>query len=225
MRIACYFVGLVLTLSLALPAAAAERALDLLDPPVSFTADFSVSGDKGSYAGTVWHAPGRERRDFATKAGGQAVILRRDTDSAYLLKPGGRWYVGLGFAAVGSLAGGLDSLTVERTRLGSDSVAGIKATRYKVVGAGPKGSRFDGHAWFSADGIVLKAAGVMTGADGRKSEVATELANLRVGRVDERVFELPAGWFGMDLRSVPAERLTQAVESLKPLLEGRGAYQ
>ena len=221
MRITGLCVGLVLNLAMALPAAAAERALDLLDAAVSFTADFTVSGDKGTYHGSVWHAPGRERRDFSTKDGGQAVILRRDTNSAYLLKPSGRWYVGLAFSAVGVLAGGIDTLTVERTRLGSDVVAGIRATRYKVVGNGPKGSHFDGHAWFTNDGVMMKAEGTVTESNGRRSEVATALSNLRLGKVDERMFELPAGWMGMDLRSVPPERLAQAIEAMRPLLEGR----
>lgn len=221
MRITGLCVGLVLNLALVLPAAAAERALDLLDAAVAFTADFMVSGDKGTYHGSVWHAPGRERRDFSTKDGGQAVILRRDTNSAYLLKPSGRWYVGLAFTAVGALAGGIDTLTVERTRQGTDTIAGIKTTRYKVAGNGPKGSRFDGHAWFTNDGVMMKAEGTVTESNGRRSEVATALSNLRLGKVDERMFELPAGWMGMDLRSVPPERLAQAIEAMRPLLEGR----
>ncbi|MBI2241549.1 MAG: hypothetical protein HYU59_12200 [Magnetospirillum gryphiswaldense] len=198
---------------------AAERALDLLDAPVSYSADFSVSGDKGTYRGSVRHAPGREYRDFTTKDGGQAVILRRDTNAAYLLKPSGKWYVGLGFSAVGALAGGLDTLTIDRVKQGAETVGGVKTTRYKVVGNGPKGSRFDGLAWFSAEGIMVKAAGTLTEANGRASQVDTQLTNLRLGKVDESVFELPAGWFGMDLRSVPPERIAQAVESLRPLLE------
>ncbi|WP_173980557.1 hypothetical protein [Magnetospirillum sp. UT-4] len=207
------------------PAVAAERALDLLDAPVAYTADFYVTGPKGTYRGTVWHAPGRERRDFDTQGGGQTLLLRRDTDSAYLMKPSGKWYVGLGFSAIGTLAGGLDKLVVERTRLGEDVVAGIKATRYRITAAGPKGGRFDGEGWFSRDGVLVKAAGTATDGQGRRSDVETGLSRLKLGRVDERVFELPSGWFGMDLRSVPAERIEQAVESLRPLLEGRSAHQ
>lgn len=207
---------------LAVPAAAAaERALDLLDVPVSYTADFTVSGDKGSYRGTVWHTPGRERRDFETQGGGQTVLLRRDTDSAYLMKPSQRWYVGLGFQAVGSLAGGIDALTVERTKLRDETVGAIRATRYKVAAVGPKGTRFDGDAWFSKEGILVRALGMMTGPDGRKSDVETVLSGLKIGRVEERIFELPAGWLGMDLRSIPPEKIAQAIGNLMPMLEGR----
>lgn len=218
--------ALLFVLGLAVfPAAAAERAIDLLDVPVSYTAQFSVSGDKGTYHGTVWHAPGRERRDFETQGGGQSVLLRRDTDSAYLMKPSSRWYVGLGFEAVGALAGGIDSLMVERKRVGEESIGGLRATRYKVAATGPKGARFDGDAWFSKDGILVRAEGQLAAPDGRVSTVRTALSSLKVGPVKEQMFELPAGWLGMDLRSVPPERIAQAVESLSPLLEGRGAHQ
>lgn len=220
-------VGLLLIVAglAAFPAAAAERAIDLLDVPVSYTAQFTVSGDKGTYQGTVWHAPGRERRDFDTQGGGQSVLLRRDTDSAYLMKPASRWYVGLGFEAVGALAGGIDQLMVERKRVGEESVGGLRATRYRVAATGPRGARFDGDAWFSKDGILVRADGQLTVPDGRQSMVRTALSALKVGPVKEQVFELPSGWLGMDLRSVPPERIAQALESLKPLLEGRGGHQ
>ena len=202
-----------------LPAPAAERAIDLLDVPVSYAADFVVRGDKGTYRGSVWHAPGRERRDFGTSGGGQSILLRRDTNSAYLMKPSGRWYVGLGFQAVGALAGGIDTLTVDRRRLREESVGNIRATRYKVAATGPKGARFDGDAWFSREDILVRALGVLTEGNGKASEVEMTLSDLKVGPVEERMFELPAGWLGMDLRSVPAEKIAQAVEGLKPLLE------
>lgn len=211
---------LVVALGLAAaPARAAERALDLLDVPVSYTADFTVSSDKGTYNGTVWHALGRERRDFGTAGGGQTVLLRRDTDSAYLMKPSGRWYVGLGFQAVGALAGGIDSLVVDRRRVRDESVGGIRATRYKVAATGPKGARFDGDAWFSKEDILVRAQGWLSEGGGKETQVEMSMSNLRVGRVDERMFELPSGWLGMDLRSVPPERIAQAVEGLKPMLE------
>lgn len=215
--------SLVIALGLlATPAAAAEPALELLDVPVSYTADFTVSSDKGSYTGTVWHAHGRERRDFGTKGGGQSVLLRRDTDSAYLMKPASRWYVGLGLQAVGALVGGIDSMQVDRRRLREEAVGNIRATRYKVAASGAKGGRFDGDAWFSAkDDILVRAIGELTEPNGKTSQVEMTLSDLKVGKVDERMFEVPSGWLGMDLRSMPPERIAQAVEGLKPMLEGR----
>lgn len=201
--------------------AAAESALDLLDAKVPYKAQFYVDDGRQTYRGTVWHAPGRQRRDFDTQDGGQAVLLRRDTDRAYLMKPGGRWYVGLSLPAAAALAGGLDAMSVERTRLKVENVAGIRATKFRVAAVAAKGGRFDGDAWFSTDGILVKAKGTLSEANGRATQVETGLERLQIGAVDERMFELPAGWMGLDLGSIPADRIGPALEGLRPMLEGR----
>ena len=78
----CRFLAALAVLVAIRPALAAEPALDVLDAPVPFTAHFYVSSDKGDYQGQVWHVPGRERRDFDTAGGAQAVLLSRDGDAA-----------------------------------------------------------------------------------------------------------------------------------------------
>ncbi len=206
-------------------AAADETALDLLDAPVAYTAHFTVSSAGGTYHGTVWHSPGRERRDWDTAGGGQAVLLDRIGDAAYLIKPSGRWYVGFGLHAAASLAGGLDGLVVDRRRLGEETVAGMRTTRYRVTATASAGGRFDGDAWFSHNGILVKAAGMLQGPDGKATQVETSLSDVVVGPTDPAMLALPSGYFGMDLRKVKAADLVQAVNSLKPLLEGRSAHQ
>jgi len=207
-------IGIVVLALWVMPAAAGEPALDLLDAPVAYTAHFSVASDQGVYQGSVWHAPGRERRDFDTIGGGQALLLLRGDDAAYLIKPSGRWYVGVGLHAAAALAGGLDAMVVERKALKDETVGGLRATRYKVSAAG---GRFEGDAWFTKDGIMVKAVGTLQGA----GRVETQLSDLVVGRVDESRLAVPPGYFGIDLKSVPPDRLVQAVGSLAPMLEGR----
>ena len=72
---------------------------------------------------------------------------------------------------------------------------------------------------------MLKAAGTLTGRDGRAERVATGLSDVRLGPVDEAMFALPAGYFGLDLRSVPPESLQQAVDGVKAMMAGRGGRQ
>ena len=216
-----YKIVLALFLAFLSPAAiAAEAALDLLDASVSYTADFTVSSPRGAYAGKVWHAPGRERREVATSGGGQGVLILRDSDAAYVLGLSGKWYVGVSLKAAGALAGGLDSWRVERSKLREETIAGIRATRWKVRADGPKGG-FTGEMWTSRDGIVVKAVGVVDNPNGDDQPVEMALSGLKVGTVDRQKLELPQGWFGFDLRKVPADRIEQAIEGIKPLLEGR----
>lgn len=199
---------------------AAEAAMDLLDVPVSYTAAFSVSSSRGTYHGTVWHVPGLERREVATAGGGQGVLIDRAADAAYLLGTSGKWYVGLSLRAAAGMVGGLDAWRATRTKVREENVAGLRATRWKTRAEGPKGG-FAGDVWTSREGIVLKASGVLSSADGDDSPVEMALSNVRIGAVDRQVFELPKGWFGFDLRQVPPEKVVQAVESLKPLLDAR----
>jgi len=201
--------------------AAAEVALDLLDSQAAYSADFSVSSARGSYHGRVWHAHGRERREVATSGGGQGVLILRESDEAYLLGISGKWYVGLSLRAAGATVGGLESWQVTRKRIGEETVAGIKATRWKVQAEGPKGG-FTGDIWTNRDGILVKASGLLTRTDDDDSPVEMTLSGLKVGAVDERMLELPKGWFGFNLRQVPPEQIEQAVGALKPMLEGRG---
>lgn len=214
-----WIAALALITLIASKPATAELALDLLDAPVAYSADFTLSGPRGTYHGKVWHAKGRERRDVATSGGGQGLLIQRESGMAYLLGLSGRWYVGLSLKAAGAFAGGLDNWTVVRTKAGEDNVAGIRATRWKVRADGPKGG-FSGHVWISRDGIVVKAAGVVDKADGDDQVVEMVLSGLKVGSVDARMLDVPQGWFGLDLRKLPPERVEQAIEAAKPLLEG-----
>lgn len=215
-----HFIVFLLTLVWGGAALAAEAALDLLDAPVSYTAAFSVTSSRGTYHGRVWHMPGMERREVATSGGGQGILIDRKADTATLLGLSGKWYVGLSLRAAAGMVGGLDAWTANRTRLRDETVAGIKTTRWKTRAEGPKGG-FTGDIWTSREGIVVKAVGMLNSVEGDDSPVEMTLSDLRVGAVDRQMFELPKGWFGFDLRQVPPDKVIQAVENLKPLLEGR----
>ena len=215
-----FVLALFLAIFVAGGAWASESALAVLDSPVPYTADFSISSPRGTYHGKFWHAKGMERRDVATSGGGQGILIRRDQNAAYLLGLSGRWYVGLSLSAVGSLAGGLDAWRVERTRMRDETVAGIAATRWKTHAEGPKGG-FTGEIWTSRDGIVVKAVGVLDNPAGDDSPVEMTLSGLKLGAVEPGRLDLPQGWFGLDLGKVPADRLAQTLEGLKPMLEGR----
>jgi hypothetical protein len=214
--------GLLLALVLLLPGAAGatESALDLLDTAQPYSADFTLAGSRGTYHGKVWHTRGRERRDVQTEGGGQGVLILRDQDLAYLLGLSGKWYVGLSLKAAAAFAGGLDGWSVTRAKTGDETVAGVRATRWKTSAQGPKGG-FTGDIWTSRDGIVLRARGVVDNPDGDDAPVEMSLSNLKLGAVDARMLEVPQGWFGFDLKGVPADKVEQAVEGLKPLLSRR----
>ncbi|WP_221931029.1 hypothetical protein [Telmatospirillum sp. J64-1] len=191
-----------------------QPAIEILDPQISYTADFWFSDGAGNrQRGVVHHVPGRERREVTMRDGSRQVLLvRRDEGQAYLLMPNQRWYLGLGYEAAAQLAGGLETMTITRRAIGPDEVDGVPATRYEATGEGPQG-RFTGDLWLSEEGILLQAAGSVT-VDGRVKTFETGLTNLRKGSVQADLFDLPDGWSGLQLRNLSPEQIEQAVRMI-----------
>lgn len=169
------------------------EAARLLDAQTDYEADYSLTSGRSEYHGTVAHAPGRERRDFATASGGQAIILRRDIDQATILWLQRKWYVTTNLSAVADLVGGFEGVMLDRHRDGSGLVAGEECSRWRVTGDG-----FEGRMWFTRDGILMKATGTVT-YRGRDTPFAMELSHLRRTAVDPALFAPPEGFHGIPL--------------------------
>lgn len=180
-------------------AKAAPVALsDLLDAKTEYQADFYVSSDKGRYGGTVLHAPGRERRDFTTGQGAQALLLRRDIDQAAMLWPDRKWYLSTTFTALSGLIGGFDGVLVDTRQAGRETIAGEPTTRYEVSGDDPQGGRFKGRFWMTPDGIIMKLIGEAT-YSGKTTPVEMGLSHLARGPVNQSAFALPTDYKGLPL--------------------------
>lgn len=178
--------------------AAAIGLPELLDAPVDYTAEFYLVSDKGRFQGSVIHAPGRERRDFDTSGGRQALLLRRDIDQAAMLWPERKWYVSSSFLSVAGLIGGFDGVSVERKAEGPEKISGEMTTRYQVSGNSGGGGSFHGRMWFTRDGILMKLVGKVS-FSGRQIPVETGLSNLLRVKADSAAFVLPADYKGLPL--------------------------
>ncbi len=209
-------IAAALSLLTLLPAWASkpEAVADLLDAKVDYSAQFYVASPKGEYEGMVYHSPGKEWREWETAKGQQALLLRRDIGQAHMLMPDRRISVGLSWAAVGELVGGIDSMTMTRTKLGRETIGGQQVDRYKVSAASPRGGTFEGLAWFTAKhGILMKLEGTGT-FDGRTMPVETGLRNLRIAKVDQSRFEMPKGFTSLDLTGMSYKQMEGALKLL-----------
>jgi len=179
--------------------AAPVPALDLLDARQDYTADFSLrTGAKGNFTGRVIHAQGRERREFGAGAGPQVLILRRDLDEADMLWPEKRFYLSSSFSDVSALVGGIEEITLDRRKDGSETIGGEPCTRFAVTGMSTQGGAFHGKMWFTADGILMKASGTVR-FQGKDTAIETSLAHLQRIRSDSSAFVKPSDYKGMPL--------------------------
>jgi hypothetical protein len=184
--------GLAVALLLRLSAARAETidALAAIDAPVDYRADYALTEGDQTWHGTVVHAPHRERRDFTTQLGTQAILMRRDTDLIAVLWPQRKWYLSTSLNAILHWGGGGGDLTLDRRRDGRETIGGERCIRYAVTGA------FTGRMWYTRDGILMRAVGDLH-VGGRDRKISTQLAHLKRGAVDADDFELPVGYHGI----------------------------
>jgi hypothetical protein len=174
-----------LLLLLPLPAAA-----ELLgDAKVPFSADRTVVVDGRSFTGRLFAAPGKQRHEQDIEGISQVILLRAD-GRGWLVVPNLKSYVEFGFAPV---LAELGDAAVLSTPVGQETVAGQKATKYRVEHTARDGTQVDGWLWRTAEGIIVKMDGTVRPRRGKPSDVQMTLGNIRKGPQDANLFELPQG--------------------------------
>jgi hypothetical protein len=186
---------------------AGARATLLGDAAVSYSADSTVTVNGRSYAGTVFHVPGRDRHEQEIQGIAEVVILDGTAMRGWLVLPRLGSYVEFTFP---QLMAELNAQTLLRAPLGHETVNGVRTTKYRIDHTAADGLRAQGFAWVSADGVLMRLDGSVNrpGAS-QATAIRLELDNLRLGRQERALFELPPG-----LTRLPGG-------ALAPLLGGR----
>jgi hypothetical protein len=90
--------------------------------------------------------------------------------------------------------------TYERTEVGPDTIDGHRTTKFKVIATNPKGEKMGGFMWATPEGIQLKMD-LIALVEGSKTRMKTGLSNLKIGRQDAALFEIPSGYTKMVMPS------------------------
>ena len=198
---------LILVLALAALPAGRARATLLGDAAVSYSAKSTVTVNGRSYAGTVFHIPGRDRHEQEIQGIAEVVILDGTAMRGWLMLPRLSCYVEFKFP---QLMAELNAQTLLRSPVGHETVNGVRTTKYRIDHTASDGMHANGFAWVSADGVLMRLAGDVTRPGmSRPTAIELELDNLRLGKQDRALFDLPPG-----LTRLPGE-------ALEPLLGGR----
>lgn len=178
--------------------AASAFAADLPETKAEFAADFTVNastpGGIQLLEGHIYSTPGKERSEFRGPDGStQVSILRKDKNLVWNLLPGNVYIESALPPDASGIPGGKGSgNNMEITRVGSEKVNGIDATKQEIKATGPNGEVMHGYVWLSKEDIMLQMQGDMS-HQGKKLTFKRELSNLKVDKQDPKLFELPAG--------------------------------
>ena len=189
----------MLLMAAAMTMAGAAQAASPSPPRVEYSADSVIETAEVSMKGRVHYAPTRERREMVMGRGGDKMITitRHDKKVAWTLMPSERMYMEASIAQAKTSADP-SSYKVEQTVVGPETVNGVSTTKSKIIMTGPKGEKMGGFMWTTRENIVVKMDAIAIDKK-QKHRYKTELTNLKVGKQDPKLFEVPAGYEKMSI--------------------------
>ena len=163
-------------------------AAALGDTRVPYSADRTVVTGGKSYVGRVYATPGKQRHEQNINGLPLVAILRADKKVAWLELA--ELHVFTDFPFPAAITDYADQKQLGAP-VGTETVAGLPAQKYRVERQGTDGSQMFGYAWITEDGIVLKLDGTFVQTNGRETKASYELSNVQRGPQQPNLFDLP----------------------------------
>lgn len=181
--------SVLLGLSVAITAAAKSTA-EYSATSITETAD-------GKIEGMIYHAGDKERRESNIEGEKTTLIIRHDKHLIWMLMPEEHAYIKMKLGESPD-KGDVSGFQIKQTIVGPETIDGIKTTKSKIIAKNPKGEKFGGFWWTTKEGIVIKMD-MISVEKGSKQRIKTQLSNLKIGKQDPGLFEIPAGYSAMNM--------------------------
>ncbi|MBI5420654.1 MAG: DUF4412 domain-containing protein [Deltaproteobacteria bacterium] len=176
----------------------AARAAGFAEPKVEYSADQYMGVEDKVIKSKVYHAPGKERMDMDLGEAKQYVITRRDKKLSWIVMPDQKMYIEMsleeGKKGPERQARAINECSVTQKAAGKETVNGVSTTRGDIDMSCPDGTRFSGSMWTTKEGILVKLDAAAKEGSGKKGRLTIELKNLKIGKLDPKVFQVPAGY-------------------------------
>lgn len=160
-------------------------------PKVEYSADSNMETADSVTAGRVNYAPGKERREYIEGGEKMIMIIRQDKQRVWMLMPEEKMYIDTKITK--DRKDDMSAYKIEQSRVGEETVNGVRTTKHKVIMTGPKGDKLGGFFWLTKEDILMKMDAISV-EKGSKERIKIELKNLKVGAQDPKLFEIPPGY-------------------------------
>ena len=185
---------------------AVAQAASPSQPQVEYSADSVIETAEVSMKGRVYYTPTRERREMDVGGGDKMMmIMRHDKKVVWTLMPSEKMYMEMSLAqANASDNSDLSQFKIEQTVVGPETVNGVSTTKSKIIMTGPDGEKMGGFMWTTKENIAVKLDAIAIDKK-EKHRFKTELTNLKIGKQDPTLFEVPAGYEKMSMPGMPGQ--------------------
>lgn len=168
-------------------------------PQAEYSADATIQNEEGTMQQKIFVTPTKERKETLTGAGeGAVMIFRYDTKTMWTLMPSENMYMEYSIAGGQGQRNDPSQWTYEDTVVGEETLNGVKVTKYKTIATSTDGKKYGGFSWRTKEGINLKQD-LLYKEGNDKKRMLTELSNLKIGKQDPKLFEIPDGFTKFDM--------------------------
>ena len=206
----------ILSLSISAHAGMLEK------PTVEYSADTYFVAGPTTITGRIYQTPTKRRGEMIFGGRKNIVIVRSDLGLTWTLMVEQKMYMehAKGDPAAGAqgYTDGMYDVDVELTKLGKETINGIKTNKSRVVVTDKDGKRNTGHMWMTKDGILVKYVVDPDESTGGQ-QITMELKNLDVAPQSPRLFEVPPGYTKMGLPAGFGSREPMDKKKMKKMME------
>lgn len=172
-------------------------AAQLSRPQAEYSADSVVQNEEGTIEQHIYVTPTKERKEMLTGAGDGAVqIFRHDNKVMWQVMPSQKMYMEHQYGQ--SKSNDVSSWDFEETVVGEETLDGIRVTKYKTIATSTDGKKYGGFSWRTKEGISIKQD-LLYKEGNEKKRMFTELKNVKIGRQDPQLFEIPKDFTKFDM--------------------------
>ena len=177
-------------------------------PTVEYSADRVIAGDGGKeHVYKIYSAPGKERMETKEGSGGAMIITRMDKKLVWTLMPSQKMYMETKFSGQGASRqkqAGFDQekCDVRQTEKGKEDVNGFPTRKMELAISCPGEEKYTGFVWLTKENIAMR---METSKAGKKETTRLELKNLKIGKQDPALFEVPAGYKSLAMPIMPKQ--------------------
>lgn len=170
-------------------------------PNVEYSADQTMEHAEGAMQGKFYYTPGKERREMNQGGMNMVNITRHDKKVVWVLMPETKTYMEMPMGSQSS-PGDLSSYKMENSEVGKETMNGMATTKSKLVMTGQDDTKFGGFMWSTKEGIMVKMDTIAI-EKGEKMRMKQELTNIKIGKQDPQLFEIPPGYQRTSMMGMP----------------------
>jgi len=179
-------------------------AAELPRPTVDYAADVvmqithGAGGEPMTVSGKLYASGEKERRETTVMGRTSVVITHRDQQMSWVLIPERSMYMehrSDGQDADPYAAWAKAGVTL--TKLGKERINGVEATKYRADVAAQDGHTDSGLLWLTQENIPVRMEAEI--AEEGSDRLRIDYMNIKVGKQDAALFEIPAGYHKMEI--------------------------